>query len=251
VFPGGANVKALADRAIEEGLITAKEEVDKSKKKPKKVVYALITERGIQRVMDADSPKAALEALLPAVQALGKPSDQPEPEAFRIALASATETCVAAIRQAFSQLEGEVLKALGPAPTFAVDARPLLNSLQRALECVRVSAPPTGPSAAAPRPDQAAASASALEEAIVTFVRGWAKAKAVGCTFDILWDHLRGQNSELTIGAFQDALRKLHQAGRIRLSGWPRMLDDLPQPHLALFVSSKVMYYAQPACSNG
>jgi hypothetical protein len=50
----------------------------------------------------------------------------------------------------------------------------------------------------------------------------------------------------LTIGAFHDALRRLADGGRLRLSGWPKILDDVPDPQLALFVSSKVTYSAHP-----
>jgi len=61
------------------------------------------------------------------------------------------------------------------------------------------------------------------------------------------WNYLKEWHPQLTPGAFQDALRKLYDAGRLRLGGWPRMLDDIPQPQLAFFVSSTVMYYAHPA----
>ena len=53
------------------------------------------------------------------------------------------------------------------------------------------------------------------------------KGKTVGCQFDDLWNHLQKRHPDLTIGAFQDALRKLHNAGRIR--GW-RLGTDARRP---------------------
>jgi non-ribosomal peptide synthetase component F len=130
----------------------------------------------------------------------------------------------------------------------------LLGALHQALDRVKTpefpsvtSTPPTPTPASPP----AAVSTATLEDAIAEFVAAWAREKTVGCQFDVLWNHLKERHPQLTIGAFQDALRALHNASRIRLSGWPRMLDDMPQPNLALFISSKVMYYAQPAQPHG
>jgi hypothetical protein len=74
-----------------------------------------------------------------------------------------------------------------------------------------------------------------------------ARERTVGCDFSELYDALDRSHPTLTIGVFHDTLRALDDANRIRLSGWSRMLDDMPRPELALFVSHKVMYYAQPA----
>jgi hypothetical protein len=246
VFPGGPKGKVLADLAIAQGSLFSKEEKVKKGKASKKVVYGILTEKGLRRVMDADSPKAALEALVPAVQALGKQPPPPNPDAFRTELAKATQTCVGAIQEAFTKLQSAVLTALAPPSGPPLDPGMVLNSLRRALERVEAAPNPRLP----PTP-LANAADSGLEEAIVAFVQNWASVKSVGCQFDVVWKHLKDQQPNLTVGGFQDALRKLSDAGRIRLGGWPRMLDDLPQPELALFVSSKVMYYAHPAQANG
>lgn len=92
---------------------------------------------------------------------------------------------------------------------------------------------------------------SGIEEAIVAFVNRWAEKKTVGCQFNVMWEEMKKTHPQMTIGTFQDALRKLSEAGRVRLGGWPRMLDDMPQPQLAFFVSSKVMYYAHPGEVKG
>jgi hypothetical protein len=248
VFPSGAKGKALGQAAIDQGYLELKKEKVQTGNRSKAVEYAIVTDKGLRHVIDSDGPKAALEALLPFVQALGKPPVAPHPEAFRTELARATETCVKAIKESLANLEGKVLQALAPSSAPAVDPSIVLQALQRALERVKT---PAVASTADPKDNLAPVPASVLEAEIVAFVDSWAKEKTVGCQFDVLWNHLQKRYPHLTIGAFQDALRKLHDAGRIRLGGWARMLDDIPQPQLALFVSSKVMYHAQPANPNG
>jgi hypothetical protein len=253
VFPGGVKGKSLATRAIDQGYLTSKKEKVKAGNRSKTVEYALVTEKGVRHVVDADDPKTALEALLPAVQSLGKQPDAPNPQAFRAELAHATETCVNAIKESFARLEGQVLKALPASSAPAVGAGAILHALQSALQRVAAPVIPAAaatPPAADPAAKHSVAPARGLEEAIVAFVDGWAKEKTVGCQFDVLWNYLQKQHPNLSIGAFQDALRTLHRAGRIGLSGWPRMHDDMPRPELALFISSKVMYYAHPARPN-
>jgi hypothetical protein len=267
-FPVGVKGKALANSAIDQGYLTSKKEKVKTGSRSKTVEYALITEKGMIHVATADSPKAALEALVPAVQSLGKQPDAPNPQAFRAELAQATESCMNAIRTSFEKLEGQVLKALTPhfarfegelsqalpVSSPVVDSGSVLRALQHALDRVKspdlhAAAPahPTEPPATNP----SIVSARGLEEDLVAFVDSWMQEKTVGCQFDVLWNHLKGRHPHLTIGGFQDALRHLYDASRIRLSGWPRMHDDMPQPQLALFISSKVMYYAQPTHPNG
>jgi hypothetical protein len=246
--------KEFAEAAVAQGFLARQEGTVGSGKKAKKVVYGFLTEEGIRRVLDAASPKAALEALLPAVQAIGKQPASPNPEAFRAEVSRATEACVSAIKDAFAKLEGDVLKAVVPPPAPAADPGTVLHALRQALERVEAPAIPAvvaAPVTINPAPPPPAVATHALEEAILAFVNRWAKEKTVGCQFDVMWKHLKEEHPALTIGAFQDALRTLYDAGRIRLSGWSRMLDDMPQPQLALFVSSKVMYHAHPAHPNG
>jgi hypothetical protein len=282
LFPKGATGKRLVQAAIEQGLLTKHSVVTRDGRRSRKSEHGELTEKGRQQVLDADNPKAILESLLPAIKSLavspppqqGSDSLRRElaeaipagaraiEEAFRREVEKATSTCTKAVESAFTTLQNSVESAtkkveaataklgqtvLGALPTVpadaAVDLRPALTALQAAL--ARVAAPP-----ASPVPSPAAVAPAALEEAIVAFVNDRAAATTVGCQFDVLWDHLKQRHAHLTIGAFQDALRKLHEAGRIRFGGWARIIDDLPQPQLALFVSAKVMYYAQPAYPN-
>jgi hypothetical protein len=258
LFPDGPKGDELAKIAIDSRFLTSKQEMKGKGKNRRLVTCAVLTEKGAERVVDAAKPKAVLEALLPAVQALGKHPGPPNAEAFRSEFGRATETCVKAIERAFAKLEGDVLKAVAPPAAPAVDPSMVLTALQRALERVEApSSPPVVPTASVAQPPPPAAAsapivpAKVLEDAIVAFVNAWAKEKSVGCQFDVLWKDVKQGFSHLTIGTFQDALRTLHEARRIRLGGWGRTHDELPEPQLALFVSSRVMYYAQPGHSSG
>lgn len=248
LFPKGAGGKKLAQAAIDQGLLLVRMEKAGGKGKP--VEFGELTVTGRKHVLTSDDPKPILEALLPSVKALFRPAIPAEnPIAFRQEVEKAKADCVKAIEDAITKQQEAVTKALGQleqsltsslaaqTPPPAVDPGPALAALEAAL--ARVTAPAT-----APATDR---SPSALEDPIVAFLEKWAR----GCQFDVLWNYLKEQHLLITIGAFQDTLRALADAGRIRLSGWPRMIDDIPHPELALYVSSKVMYYAHPAHSNG
>jgi hypothetical protein len=168
LFPTSQKGKALPQAAIDLGyLVTRTETIPPASKrgKPKEVEVGELTEKGRQHVLDADSPKAVLEALLPAVQALtASRTPQAGTETFRPELEKATRTCVQTIEDAFAKLqksveaaftklEQAVVKALPPAPAApALDPGPVLAALQAALS--RVSAPgmPTATLAAAQPP---------------------------------------------------------------------------------------------------
>ena len=247
--PATGKGQKLADLAVAQGFLAKSSEMDRSGKKPKPVINGRLTEAGIRRVIDADGPKAAMEALRPAIEAI---SNQPEPlppntEIFLSALGKATESCLSSINNAFAHLERAVLTTLSPPSSSTVDSSTVLNALHLALK--RVEAPvihmpasPIEPTLTSPNE-----SMKALEEAIVKFVLNWVKEKTVGCQFDVLWKHLKEHHPEITTGSFQDSLRKLHDSSRIRLGGWSYSYDDIPKPELAFFVSHKVMYYAHNA----
>lgn len=250
IAPKGVFVKKhekLAEQAVQEGFLAKEPRVPAGAKgkKPKPVLCGVLTPKGFQKVLDARSPKSALEALVPAVQALVKSTaPPPDAETIRSELAKSTEACVRSIQDAFDKLQTTVLTMLSSSSS-EVDPQTVLASVHSALE--RVQAPevqaipqtvtqPTTPSLTAP----------AIEEEIVAHVDNRFRETTVGCRLDELMKELRIKHPSLTIGDFHEALRKLHHGKRIRLGGWPRMLEDLPEPELALFLSSKVMYYAQP-----
>ncbi len=267
LFPKGKPGKALADAAINDGLLVSRKVKEKVDGKNKTTEYGEITEKGRDYVVSADDPKGVLEALLVAVQKLGEPrAPAPIPDSVRREIEKASEGIQKKVQTAidnlqksvsaefaklekkanddFAKLEKKVVEHLATSEGVTKVAPPsgLFEAIDKALSRLKPHASDGSGSSASSSPH--------LEDEIVGFVESWAGDKAVGCQLDFLWNHLRERHPHLSIGAFQDALRKLHAASRIRLSGWPRMIDELPEPKLALFVSDKVMYYAQPAHSH-
>jgi hypothetical protein len=253
-----AKQEDLAGQAVRDGLLAERKAALPGKgKKAKEIVYGVLTEAGLRKLIEKDSPRAALERLLPAVQSIATPAPTGSPGDLRAELEKATAACVSAVRDAVATMQTAVLGAISAASPPAADPGPVLAALRSALERVEtpvlksVLAPVPVPT---PTPAPAAAPSvtrSALELEIVSFVEDWARARTVGPPFDELMKGLRARHPDLTVGAFHDALRRLHDAERVRLGAWPRTLDDLPEPELALFLSSKVMYYAQPAHRHG
>jgi hypothetical protein len=169
LFPSGAKGKQAAQQAIDQGyLTTRKQQVPppSGKGKSKEVVVGELTDKGRHFILEVASPKVVLEALLPAVQALSRPTAPaggPNLEALRAEQEKATRACVKAIEDAgtklqkaieaaFAKMEQAVLKAV-PAPGAApvVNVGPVLAALQAALTRVGATVPtsssPSGPSA--------------------------------------------------------------------------------------------------------
>jgi hypothetical protein len=247
----GAKASAATREAFDKGYLKKQtvETPAKSKKgKPKIEVMVALTTEGVQKIASHESPRAAIEALLPVVQSLARPAAHPH-ENLEAAFRAASDSCVTAMNKAFDAMRGEILGALSKvnASRPPVDASAALAAIGRALE--RVIAP-SAPSAVAPKSSPSPTNETPLEDEIADdiakLVEESARKTTVGQSFEVLMGHLKSRHANLTIGAFHDALRRLEHAGRIRLTGWGRMLDDIPEPELALFVSSKVMYYAQP-----
>jgi hypothetical protein len=266
LFPGGQKGTQLAEAAQRHEFLTVRKIQVPSGRRSKSVEVGELTDKGRRAVLEADSPNALLEALLPTVQALAdRKPDEPDLTALRSECDKATRACVSAIEKAFGalqksvqaageKLEQAVVKAAAAAasrPAAPVDGAPLLGALRAAIEksTAALSEAHNGPRN--PPSSVPAAPAEELDGAIVAAVDDWVRDHPVGCPFDALWERLRPRRPGLSIGAFHDALRRLADAGRLRLSGWPKMLDDMPAPQLALFVSSKVMYYAHPIRSAG
>jgi hypothetical protein len=265
IFVAGAKGKTLADRAVAAGLLKLQAEG-----KAKSEALGVITERGLLKLAEVESPRDALNALLPLVERIGKAAEAPSTEGFRVAIEAATNRCVEAIsrgfqsaleaatkkceevaRKAFDGLQGAVLRAVAP-NTPQIDPSPVLHAIRAALTKVepvaveRLASARTGTPYPAPKPPPLVAP-GALSTEVVAFVESVARERTVGCDFVELFEHLRKRHPDLTIGGFHDALRALDAARRVRLKDWPRMLDEMPRPELALFVSHTVMYHVQPA----
>ncbi|HEV8060517.1 MAG TPA: hypothetical protein VGP68_11615 [Gemmataceae bacterium] len=138
LFPGGAKGKELFEQAVSNGYLRVREEKVKVGARSKKVLKGLILEQGIQKVIQTDSPKAALEALLPALESLGKRPPPPDIEAFRHELNRATKTCLDAMTSAFSKLESDVLKTIQPSAVQpALTPEAVISAVHQAIERVK------------------------------------------------------------------------------------------------------------------
>jgi hypothetical protein len=208
IFPGGAGGKKLAEEALKRGFVHSSEAPAAAGKKTKKVALnGRITPLGQQLVLDHDSPKKVLEELREVMR-------QAAEESRRAAHASLRK--VEELQQTFQMVT-------------------------QAVERASQQAPPRLPAAPVAEPTN-----NTWIPEIESYLRArWEKGTAGDCPLPELYGYLRQRHSELTIGDYQDAMRQLHDQGRIRLSGWSGPLDGIPNPDLAMFVAHMVMYYAR------
>ena len=208
IFASGAGGKKLAEEALQRGFVQSTEAPAVPGKKSKKVVLnGRITPLGQQLVLDHDSPKKVLEELREVMR-------QAAEESHRAAQASLQK--VEELQQTF-------------------------HMVTQAVERASQQATPSLPVAQVVEPTN-----NTWIPEIESYLRArWEKGTAGDCPLPELYGYLRQRHAELSIGDYQDALRQLHDRGRIRLSGWAGPLDDIPNPDLAMFVAHMVMYYAR------
>ena len=60
-----------------------------------------------------------------------------------------------------------------------------------------------------------------------------------------LYASLESRGIDVTIGRFHDSLRRLREAGRLRLAPWTGPLYELPSPAHALLIGHEVLYYVR------
>jgi hypothetical protein len=83
-----------------------------------------------------------------------------------------------------------------------------------------------------------------VEQALLTQLERWQSGASEDCPLPELFRRVGGEVAGLTLGAFHDALRHLHDLGRVYLHPWAGPLYDLPEPPCALLVGHVVAYYA-------
>ena len=239
LFPGTAKGKPFAKLAIEQGLIRLEKRPIPGGKKTEEI--GVITDAGLALLANLESPRAALEALLPAVEALGSPAAMPSLDGIHAEIEKAVSSINSSLKTHFYNLEQTLKASFQPPTAKGPDQGAVLAAVRHAAD--RVKAPTPVAPVAVPAPI-APADTAILEQEIAGFVRRHVAETTVGCQLDVVMKHLRQRLPNVSVGAFHDALRKLHDASTIRLGGWPKTIYELPEPELELFVSSKVMYYA-------
>lgn len=133
IFPRGKKGKALSRQAVERGWLATSVERRQGPKRTVAVELGKLTEAGLRYIEEADSPKAVLEALSPAVQELVRAHHE-QASLLQSELARASEMCVASIREAFAHMERTILSAVASQTRPAVDGATLLAAVSRVVE---------------------------------------------------------------------------------------------------------------------
>jgi hypothetical protein len=82
-------------------------------------------------------------------------------------------------------------------------------------------------------------------DAILDYLNHWQTAHATeDCSLPELYRHAQSAWPDLTIGAFHDGLRRLHEQALIFFHPWTGPLHEIPEPALALLAGHQVAYYA-------
>ncbi|MCS7166235.1 MAG: hypothetical protein RMI91_01815 [Gemmatales bacterium] len=64
------------------------------------------------------------------------------------------------------------------------------------------------------------------------------------CPLPELFRQVQARHPYLTVGAFQDGLRRGHAQGRILLHPWAGPIHEIPEPEFALLIGHALVYYA-------
>lgn len=71
------------------------------------------------------------------------------------------------------------------------------------------------------------------------------------CALPELYWQLKRSAPKLAVGAFHDALRRLHDEHRLLLHPWTGPLYDLPEPGFALLIGHEIAYYVSVPVAEG
>ena len=84
-----------------------------------------------------------------------------------------------------------------------------------------------------------------VQAVLLTRLTEWqASGTSEDCPLPELFRRSRAVAPGLTVGAFHDGLRRLHEAGQVYLHPWTGPLHALPEPPFALLVGHEIAYYA-------
>jgi hypothetical protein len=211
----GANGEA-AERALHEELLEITR-TDTQGKTP--VVWVSITPKGVEFLLNHESPLRALEELQDALHRT----------------AEGVPGWVAEIQQG--------LKALSERLTTEVQAtaRRLEALGQRVTDAIRRI------QAATPKPPEGTASALPWAEDVFQYLDRRGQGGASGpCPLPELFLHVREREPELSVKDFHSGLRRLYDRGVLRLLPFEGP-DALPEPEYALLDGPTVIYYAAKA----
>jgi hypothetical protein len=213
LFPGraGAGAEAAA-RALREGLI----ETARTEAKGKTVIdWVRVTPKAVDFVHDHESPLRALEELRDELRAT-KERVPAWSEGARRTLADLGERLADDSARMLQRIE-------------ALSAR--VEEALRRMELL------------GPHVPEAVAKAVPWAEEALTYLEKRRNGGAAPCPLPELFAVLAGRESGLTIAAFHDGLRRLHERRMVQLLSPAAAPGDMAQPEYALFDGGNVFYY--------
>lgn len=232
LFPNNAAGKQAAQRCQEDGylcLVPMSEPapvngagggaITVAKKKTAGVPLCTITEKGLAYLLSQVSPRQMLEDFVRALEGRRSQADE----------------LLALARQMQHSIEGmksNVEKALQH--TYKIDS-PAGSGNLKALFAGFLN--DSNSSCSTPPP----AGDAALHDALLAELTRW---QQTGATEDCPLPDLYRQTSPRSIGQFHDALRQLHDRGKIYLHPWTGPLYEIPEPPYALLIGHEIAYYA-------
>jgi hypothetical protein len=231
LFPATALGKQAAQRCRDEGYLqpladTFPADVSPPQKKPGQEPWGL-TEKGLAYLLHQVSPRHVLEDFVRALET------RQAPLAELLATARAMQATVEALK---ANAEQVLQRFAGPD-----NGSPATGSLNALFAQFLNETKQTAPAEPAPATDPPPACGDLLAP-----LARWqtTSGAAEDCPLPELFRQGKAAAPGLTIGAFHDELRRLHEIGKIYLHPWTGPLCDLPEPPYALLVGHEIAYYA-------
>jgi hypothetical protein len=202
------------------------------KKKTSAYPLCTITEKGLTYLLSQVSPRQVLEDFVRVLETRRKQADD------LLSLARQMQQSMEALKASADKVLQHTCRVDNSAERGAsgsLNAR-LAGFLKEGNSSVCAEAPP----AAGSSTDTATLHATLLAE----LTRWQTSGATEDCPLPHLFRQLQSQISGCTIGQFHDALRQLHDLGRIYLHPWTGPLYDIPEPPYALLIGHEIAYYA-------
>jgi hypothetical protein len=236
LFPSTAAGKQAAQRCQDEGYLRllSPEDLTNGAAEPSAATATLtrkkvspyplcaVTEKGLALLLNQVSPRQVLEDFVLALEARRRQADD------LLALAGR-------MQQGLDALKANAEKVLRQ--TYTPEAGPpgglkaLFSSFLK-----ETSTPP---------PANGAGSAAELHAGLLAELACWeSSAASEDCPLSHLYRCAAAGAPGLTIGHFHDALRRLHEQGKVYLHPWTGPLYEIPEPPYALLVGHEIAYYA-------
>ena len=216
LFPATAVGKQAAQRCRDEGYLCPLDEPAAVRRKAAAPPQRwAITDKGLSYLLTQVSPRPVLEDLVRALEARHGQVEE------LLALVGRAQADVEAMKASVEKVLAHVCAGEVPA---AHSNR--LNALYQNFR------------------------GDALPQAVLAELSRWApSAPSEDCPLPELFRRLQEKAPGLTLGAFHDTLRRLHDSGQLYLHPWTGPLYDVPEPACALLVGHMVAYYASGRAS--